>query len=59
MTAPFSFEKAERSIGEAGMRAAERNAAEAPPISPEIRAKVRAVVLSARVSRPQRAADAA
>lgn len=59
MTAPFSFEAAERRIGEAGMRAAERNAAEAPPISPTIRAKVRAVVLSARVSRPRCAADAA
>jgi hypothetical protein len=59
MTAPFSFEAAERRVGVAGMKAAERNAENAPPISPTTRAQVRAVVLSARVSRPQRTADAA
>ncbi|MGJ5826049.1 hypothetical protein [Streptomyces ossamyceticus] len=50
MSEPFSFENAERTIGEAGMKAAERNAAEAPPISPTIRAQVRAVVASARAA---------
>lgn len=59
MTAPFSFEAAERRIGAAAMDAAHRNAAEAPPIGPVIREHVRAVFASARISRPRPTTKAA
>lgn len=60
-TPEFSRAKAERTLGPAGVEAARRVVAAAPPLSPELREQVRAVFASTRVARPapQSAAEAA
>lgn len=55
----FSFAEAERLLGPEVMEHAQRLADEAPPLSPEIRAQVRAVFVSARAMGGLPAADAA
>lgn len=61
MTGPaeFSFAEAERILGPAAMAEADRLAAEAPPLSPEQRARLRALFVSAHAIAALPAADAA
>lgn len=61
MRAPseFSLAEAERLLGPDVMEHAQRLVDEAPPLSPEIRAQLRAVFVSARQMRDLPAADAA
>jgi hypothetical protein len=52
MTGPFSFEESERRLGKAAAEAADRVAAEAPPLSIEVREQIRAVLATVRTPRP-------
>lgn len=61
MRAPeqFSLAEAERLLGPAVVEQAQRLVDEAPPLSPEVRAQLRAVFVSARQMRDLPAASAA
>ncbi|MGW0131948.1 hypothetical protein [Streptomyces sp. NPDC003299] len=52
MTAPFSWSESERRLGKAAAAAADQLAAEAPPMSVEVREQLRALFATARGSRP-------
>jgi hypothetical protein len=56
MTAPFSWSESERRLGKAAAEAADRIAAEAPPLSVEVREQLRVLFASARAPRPAKAA---
>lgn len=55
----FSLAQAEELLGPAVVEQADRIVADAPPLSPELRAHLRALFVSARTIRDLPAADAA
>jgi hypothetical protein len=57
--AEFSREKAERLLGPAAIARARQIVDAAPPLSPEVREKLRAVFATARTARPAAASKAA